>query len=335
MLHSFQGSPNDGYFPFGAVVLDKQGNVYGTTSGGGTNNAGTVFELTPPATSGGAWPEKLLLMFDGGAGGYSPQSKLVMDAAGNLYGTTFSGFSNGVVFELVAPDTAGGPWAERILHVFASPMDGANPQAGLLLRGGILYGTTYYGGMHGKGVVFRLVRKPGPWTETVLHSFTGIDGENPYAEVVSDSAGNLYGATTSGGTAACACGAVFELSPPTASGDPWQETTLYSFTRHSDGLAPYSALWRDKLGGLYGTVSRGGTDDAGKVFKLKPPTVAGGAWSYVVLHSFAFTGTYPSDGVTPLGTLILHNGALYGATAGGGLLGSDGFSNGVVFSIVP
>jgi uncharacterized repeat protein (TIGR03803 family) len=77
VLHSFQGSPNDGYFPFGAVVLDKQGNVYGTTSGGGTNNAGTVFELTPPATSGGAWPEKLLLMFDGGAGGYSPQSKLV------------------------------------------------------------------------------------------------------------------------------------------------------------------------------------------------------------------------------------------------------------------
>jgi uncharacterized repeat protein (TIGR03803 family) len=227
--------------------------------------------------------------------------------------------------------TSGGVWTERILHTFGTTAnDGVNPQAGLLLRGGVLYGTTYYGGTTGKGIVFQLVRKPGRWTETVLYNFTGPDGANPYAEVIADSAGNLYGTTTGGGTAACACGAVYELSPPATPGDPWHETTVYSFARHGDGYGPSSALWRDKLNNLYG-LDQGGTKGGGELFKLKPPSIPGAAWTLSVLHSFGSAG----DGNGAVGSLVLLNGVLYGTADAGGIIGSDGFPDGVVYSFVP
>src|ERR1700733_13909644 len=291
ILHSFQGAPLDGAGPFGALIFDYQGNLYGTTTSGGGGNGGSVFELSPPSTPGGAWTETVLWANSASdaTDGSQLYGKVVMDPEGNLYGTTYAGGSHGAgtVFELVAPKISGGHWTKRVLHDFgAVANDGANPWAGLLLRGGVLYGTTYRGGTVGQGIVFELVRKPGPWTESILYNFNGSGGGYPLAGLIADSAGNLYGTTGYKGSDPCACGTVYELSPPSAPGDPWQETTLHSFTGGGDGAFPRAELWRDKSGDLFGTASLGGKGGGsggggGTVFKLDPPLVSGGAWAFV------------------------------------------------------
>jgi uncharacterized repeat protein (TIGR03803 family) len=332
VLHSFDNA--DGATPYAGLIRDGAGNLYGTTSNGGANNAGVVFKVSPTGT------ETILYSFSGGADGENPYAGLVRDAAGNLYGTTAFGGAQcqegglvpgtcGVVFEL-SPEGA-----ETVLHAFAGhPTDGAAPNGDLIrVAGGNLYGTTANGGAFSPcsqgffracGTVFKL----GPTgTESVLYNFTGgPDGGNPLAGLIQDAAGNLYGTTVAGGVGSklCAggCGTVFKVAP---SGT---ETVLYSFTGGADGGQPTAGLISEAAGNLYGTTYGGGRSGAcfagggscGVVFKLSP------TGTYTVLHSF----TGGADGGNPDAGLIQDAaGNLYGTTYGGGAS-----SLGVVFELI-
>ena len=216
VLHSF-GNGVEGIYPYASLVFDTAGNLYGTTYTGGENN-GTVFELTP--TTGGGWTEQTLTNFLGSYGLYL-SAGLIIDVADNLYGTTPEGGSSrncgttacGTVFEL-SPNGSGG-WTEQSLHNFDNNgTDGAHPYDSLKFdSAGNLYGTTYAGGSYGVGMVFELTPQAGGgWTENVLHSFisNGTDGAYPYAGLIFDTVGNLYGTTYYGGT--YGGGTVFELT---------------------------------------------------------------------------------------------------------------------------
>jgi len=197
-----------------------------------------------------------------------PVAGLVADPLGNLYGTTLSGGSNGAgtVFEL-APNDHGG-WTETVLHSF-NYADGANPRSSLVFdSAGNLYGTTADGGASGAGTVFKLVLDShGAWNETILHSFTfnGVDGFYPYAGLISDSAGNLFGTTQSGG--ASGDGTVFELAPDGHGG--WAEKVLHRF-KNRPGALPSGNLVFGLLGHLYGTTSGDGQVTWGSVFEVAP-----------------------------------------------------------------
>jgi uncharacterized repeat protein (TIGR03803 family) len=264
-LYSFGKSTTDGHDPRAGVVRDMQGNLYGTTTYGGTatcefSGCGTVFELTASGT------ETILHRFDNnGRDGYQPSAGLVLDTKGNLYGTAINGGAYddcGIAFEL----TSSGK--EKILHSFGkTATDGCSPWAGLIRdTKGNLYGTTLYGGVHGDGTVFEVTPSG---TETILYSFggTATDGQNPYGVLVRDTEGNLYGTTIFGGAGDCqyGCGAVFEV---TLSGT---ETILHRFGETAtDGQGPDAGLVRDSEGNLYGTTTSGGTYGGGTVFEVKP-----------------------------------------------------------------
>jgi len=245
--------------------------------------------------------------------GAFPQADLVRDAAGNLYGTTSQGGAVtkcghcGIVFKV---DTAGN---ETVLHTFGSTGDGADPEAGLIQDAADnLYGTTTYGGASNFGTVFKV--DPTTRKETVLYSFTGgTDGEYPFADLIRDAAGSLYGTTWGGGTSrACyggGCGTVFKLD---ATG---KETVLYSFTGGADGANPTAGLVQDAAGNLYGTTEIGGSSGQGVVFKLDA------TGKETVLHSFA-GGV---DGASPHSALVRdEEGNLYGTTIAGGVFRSSG-----------
>lgn len=265
ILHSFQWNGIDGFGPFGGLVLDKKGNLYGTTAYGGAHGDGTVFELTPSGA------ETILYSFDwNGTDGYNPESTLLLDAEGNLYGTTSNGgtYGYGTVFKLTASGS------ETILHSFGASGDGYYPSAKLTFgKKGNLYGTTGTGGAYGYGTVFEL---PSSGSETILHSFNadGTDGTNPEAGLVLGKKGVLYGTTVSGGAfcSPAGCGTVFEL---TAKG---KESVLHSFGPVGDGYYPYGGLVLDKQGNLYGTTYDGGYETGecayfggcGTVFKVTP-----------------------------------------------------------------
>lgn len=266
VLYSFSGEP-DGSEPYGNLIFDADGNLYGTTQQGGSSDRGTVFELSPPTASGGAWTEAVLYSFESGEG--YPVGGLVFGWKGSLYGTTISGgFSIGTVFRLAKSKTG---WDEVVIHSF-NGADGREPNAGLIAdKAGNLYGTTAEGGsgpcFQGCGVAFELsppVAQGAGWSETVLHSFTGVgngDGFAPVAPLIFDSAGNLYGTTGGGGETGVVpcgygCGTVFEFSP--AGGGGWTESVLYSFTGGSDGAYPVAGLVFDSAGNLYGTTAFGG-----------------------------------------------------------------------------
>lgn len=327
ILYNFKGG-TDGAQPVAGLIFDGAGNLYGTTSGGGTGGYGTVFELTP--ISGGEWTEKVLYGFKGGySDGDSPFAGLVFDSTGNLYGTTGGGGSggNGTVFELTP--SSGGGWVETVIYNFTGGADGADPQAGLTWdAAGNLYGTTFYSG-DGAGVVFELSPSSGgTWTESVLYKFSGgADGSQPRAGVVFDQLGNLYGTTESGGPRRCAnrhpCGVVFKLA--LKSGNTWKESVIYDF--RDGGHAPVAGLVLDSTGNLYGTTSNGGPGDfcCGTVFKLAP--TSRGGWKETTLNSFTGgkIGAYPAAGV-----ILDAAGNLYGTTDEGGSANA-----GVVFEIAP
>jgi uncharacterized repeat protein (TIGR03803 family) len=262
VLHTFIGSPVDGAVPVAGVVRDSVGNLYGTTSSGGAYGNGVVFKLDRTGK------QTVLHAFTGGADGGDPLGDLILDGAGNLYGTTFYGGTGcgigcGVVFKL---NKAG---KLTLLHTFTGTPDGQDPHAGLLRDpAGNLYGTTSNGGAHGWGTVFKL-DKTGK--ETILYSFTGgVDGGRTRGSgLVWDPAGNFYGTTYSGGIGSChdnygaGCGVVFRVSKT------GKETVLHRFTG-ADGAQPMASLLRDAAGNLYGTTSKGGASDAGVVFKITP-----------------------------------------------------------------
>ena len=328
LIHNFNGDNGvDGGAPWAGLIVDAAGNLYGTTTMGGAYSYGAVFELLPK--TGGGWTERILHSFNNnGIDGYYPYAGLVFDAAGNLYGTTLNGgkYANGTAFELVPKS---GAWGERILHNFNNNgTDGYLPYAGLAIDGvGNLYGTTIYGGANDNGSVYKLTPTGRSWSETILHSFlkNGVDGAYPYAGLVFDSSGNLYGTTTGMNYN---YGTVFELLPQ--AGGTWQEQIIHSFTG-PDGYGPYSGLVIDVAGNVYGTTTGGGTYDGGAVFELSPQ--AGGGWSESVLHSFNDTG---KDGYDPYsGVVFDESGNLYGTTYDGGDGTGCNTGCGTVFELTP
>lgn len=319
VLHHFTQKVENGIFPDSSVIPDAQGNLYGTTSEGGTNDAGVVFELVRPAQEGGKWKELVLHRFTGGTDGGSPHGTLVFGPDGDLYGTAgFGGTSGaGIVFKL-HPDGSG-RWKETILFNFANDADGGYPYSTPIFdAAGNLYGTTLNGGNTGNGVVFELSPTGGrgaQWTETVLHSFDDAsDGVEPRMGVIMDAAGNLYGTTETGGS--IGYGAVYELSPPAGGRQTWSETLLHNFGFSPDGGTPgYSGLVLDNSGNLFGTTQTGGTLHNGVVFELSPPAKRDGAWTENVLHTFSDSpdGSQPEAGLT-----LATDGTLFGTTFFGG-----------------
>lgn len=318
VLHTFYEYASAGYGPWGDVILDSAGNVYGTTFLGPGGEGGGVFELMPEES--GVWAYKVLHVFNGDGGdGLSPQGNIIFDGAGNLYGVTWgSGSTNaGIVYEL-SPET-NGSWSENILYSFCSQSkckDGARPAGGVVSdAAGNLYGVAGYGA-NDSGVVYELTpANEGGWTEKVIHNFTGgADGYAPTGSLAFDADGNLYGTTYLGGTGACTngCGTVFKMRP--IAGGGWTEEVIYSFSSTSDGNYPDAGPTLDAQGNIYGTTIEGGTAGAGTVFELSPTT--NGTWTEKILYEFPalFLGTVgPESGV-----ILDSSGNLYGTTQGGG-----------------
>jgi uncharacterized repeat protein (TIGR03803 family) len=332
VLHIF-GSGTDGAVPRAGLVFDSRGDLYGTTLEGGTYGFGTVFELSP--SIGGDWTETVLYNFsNAGSDGSGPLSSLIFDGAGNLYGTTGGGGTNGsgTVFEL--SPAAEGIWNETTLHSFnRNGIDGVDPSSGLTFNAaGSLFGTTSSGGSetgcsnYGCGIVFELTPDgDSAWTETVLYTFTstGTGGYSPgRSGVVLDSAGNLYGTTVLGGT--YGLGTAFELSA--ASGGVWKIKWLHGFGLGNDAGYPANGVTIDALGNLYGTAEGSICTFYSTAFELSEE---GGRWSEQVLHNLAGL----TDGGCPSSGLALDAaGDMFGTTDNGGG-GSD--PGGTVFEIKP
>ena len=320
VIHSFRSSSQtDGVSPCSGVVADAKGALYGTTIQGGKYGHGSVYKLVPPTTDGGAWKQNILYSFVGNGDGIGPEGGLFLDPhSGKIYGTTGSGGAqgSGVAFELAPPTKAGVPWVQSVLYAFTGLTDGGQPQNGLTSDGkGAFYGTTYLGGRHASGTVFRLSPRPrGGWIEAVLYNFNADgNGDHPQPGGLSiDETGAIYGTTQSGGTGA---GTVFQLSPPLANGGPWTEKDIYTFTAVGDGNQPLGTLVRDSAGALYGATLGGGQYGMGTIFQLSPPSASGGSWTEEVLYSF-FSVT---DGYFPIaGVVFDSSGALNGVTENGG-----------------
>lgn len=340
-LYSFKGqNGDDGAGPDSPVVIGSDGTLYGTTISGGPYNfcqvlgsyygCGIVFSLKPHPTVQPSpltpWIETQIYQFTLDPDGAYPRNNIVFDAAGNLYGTGANGGTFlGVVWQL-SPSHGG--WSETPIFTFTdiyNPL-GAAPESGVVFGpDGNLYGTTSAWGYNESGccgAVFQLVRSGGQWTANALYDFTnGADGSTPYAGVISDAAGNLYGATTTGG--ANNGGTVFELS--TDGNGSYNYQTVYSFTGTAgQATGPYANLTLDSSGNLYGTTYLDGRYGWGSVFKLSP---SHGNWTYTSLHDF----TGGVDGASPRCTLVFDiHGNLYGTTTIGGTNGQ-----GVIFEITP
>ncbi len=311
IIYSFSGG-TDGANPQGGVVLDTNGNLYGVTPGGGTTGGGTVFELSP---SNGTWAKTVLYSFSAKQGdvGY-PDSNLVFDGKGNLYGICFIGGANGAggIFEL-SPGS-NGTWSEKVIYSFVGGVDSMYIGSPLTIDGaGNLYG--YHNS--GYGSIFELeAGSNGTWTEKILHSFSGgNDGTIQYGDQLSvDGSGNLYGQARVGPHD---FGIVFELVRG-ATGS-WTEKILHSFTGGADGSAGVgSRILRDPNGNLFGISSW-------SVFELVPGS--NGTWTEKIPYTF----TGGSDGAYPESGLIMDaSGKLYGATYEGG-----GAHRGTIFELTP
>lgn len=309
VLYNFCAQNGCGENPHSGLVFDASGNLYGT-AGAGANGSGVVFELTP--NGDGTWSQTVLYSFcalSGCVDGSGPDfSNLVLDAAGNVYGTTEGGgaYGYGTIFELVPG--AGGTWTEKVVHSFGKGKDGRYPHTGLAIDGaGDLYGTTVYGGpSRDAGIVFELIpHSGGNWTEKILHHFCAVlgchDGRWPLAGVTLDSKGHVYGATLSGGphSGGCrhGCGVVFQLSG--SQKGKWTEIVLYAFQgrKLKNGSAPDVDLTLDTAGNVYGATSD-------RIFEL----VKKNGWAEKML--------YKGYGSSAL--VIDTAGSLYGATGHSG-----------------
>lgn len=289
VLYSFQGGA-DGALPVAGLIRGAKGELYGATVEGGAAGHGTIFKLDATGT------EIVLHHFRSADGSY-PDASLLRDASGNLYGATLEGGASnaGTVFML------GRNREETVLHSFTGA-DGRFPYSyGGLIRdaNGNFYGTSLAGGASDQGVVFKL---NAAGREIILHTFAGgTDGGYPYAGLVMDEKGNLYGTTYMGG--ASGQGTIFRVT------QGGKETVLYSFTGAADGGNPAARLLRDKKGNFFGTTYYGGASNSGVVFKLDKNH------NLTVLHSL----DYANDGGYPTARLIRDaNGNLYGTASAGG-----------------
>jgi len=320
VLHTFTGP--DGLTPYSGVTLDRGGNLYGTTYGGGASGLGTVYQLK---RHGSSYIHNQIHAFTGGNDGEQPLGGLIFGPDGALYGTTSGGgVTAGTVFTLRPPVTACHtalcPWTETLLYDVGG-FNGIQPSYGQVAfdQSGNIYGTTAFGGLQEYGDVYQLRRSGDGWTAKELYAFGDPDAMYPGHNVVLDSAGNLYGTTDEGG--AYSEGTVFQLVP---SGSGWSENILVSFGVPSAGLGgfPVAGLIMDRAGNFYGGTV--GDSLAASVFELSP---SGTGWQIAVLHSFAISGN--AEGA--FGNLVLdNNGNLYGTTRS---LGAYGLGN--IFRLSP
>ena len=263
----------------GLPAVDKNGDLYGTTYGGGANDSGIIFKLTAPRTGRGTWTQIVLYNFPSDIHGIS----VVIDNDGSLYGAAGGPSTRGLIFRLTPPILGDGPWTYDTLYTFKSGADGDAIQGNLAFDAeGNLYGATELGGGSGCdcGTVFELKRPTksgGKWRFSVLYTFTGSpDGAEPFAGVTFDQKGNLYGTTNFGGL--LGAGAVYRLTPPEKKGRPWTETVLHSFGQSSSmGSNPGGPVVFGGSGNMYGTTGAGGDLNCqsgygcGVVFELSPP----------------------------------------------------------------
>ncbi len=351
VIHAFNFLAGDGSAPYAGLIADKAGNLYGTTSSGGTGvgQGGTVFELSPDGSSG--WSETILYNFCQSGypcvdGNYL-EDTLTMDAAGNLYGTTEAGGTGGapggggagVVFELSPPMQQVGAWTETVLYNFCSDyinsvcLDGAFPYSNVIFDTlGNIYGTTSAGGAENGGIVFELSPGSAGYTENVIHTFCSnyrnglcLDGFYPDGGLTFDKSGNFWGTTSEGGTSpqGDGSGMIFKLSPGTKG---WAETTVYNFGLPQP-TTPLTAVTLDSAGNIYGTLARNGVHkNSGGLFQW---TRSNG------LREIEFKGV---DGASPNGTILIDSSGrgFFGTTTLGG---KDGLDNdlgaGVVYHVSP
>jgi uncharacterized repeat protein (TIGR03803 family) len=314
ILYTFTGG-SDGSGPTGSLIFDAAGNLYGTTDAGGVNDGnggkGVVFELSP--ASGGGWTETALYAFQGGSDGEVPFGGVIFDAAGNLYGTTnFGGAHNkGTVYEL--SPVAGGGWTEQVLYSFGKGNDAALPNGGLVFdSAGNLYGTTSSGGSQNLGTVFQLSPVAGGgWTETVILNGTALYGGSFNGSVTLDNSGNFYVPAPTGSSSNA--GSVYRVTH-TLSG--WHHGVIYSFLGGADGSEPVAGLTFRAPNILFGTTEGGGTFSSGTAFEL---TRTGSTWNKTILHDFGVTS---KDGLFPtIPFTIGATGQLYGTNGSGGTAG--------------
>jgi uncharacterized repeat protein (TIGR03803 family) len=322
LLHALRGG-KDVSTPVGNIVFDAAGNLYGAATGGGANNLGGIFKLSPAEE--GNWTETVIHSFAGGSDGEVPQAGLTIDAAGNLYGTTSLGGANGLglVFEL-SPDSHSG-WTETVLYNFQGSPDGAAPWGEVSFDSqGNIFGTTTGGGNNNSGSVYELAPNgSGGWNESVIYGgFKNAQIGYPRSELLLASAGNIFGVGQGDGEG----GEVFHL---TQNNDgSWTETAIFTFGAHS-GVNPYGGLVTDAEGNLYGTTPSGGFYDLGTIYRLSPGS--GSTWTHTTIHSFAAEGR--GDGENPEAGLTQGEPGVYYGTAFGELY--EGTEAGTVFTIKP
>lgn len=322
-----------GEIPYGQLLMDPQGNLYGAASAGGPGNSGTIFQLSPNGSGG--WNYTTLYQCGTTNECTVPMGSLVMDQSGDLYGVTY--FGN--VFEL-SPNGSG-MWTATLVHAFNGGVDGNAPSPLTLDAAGNLYGANATGGTNNLGYIFELSPTIGGWSLIHLHDFSGSDGAESIntagqqiAALIQDADGNLYGTTAAGGsgtTCQGGCGVVFKLQNQSGT---WNETVLHSFTGN-DGAAPDAALLLDATGMLYGTTTSGGSNGKGVLFRMQQSSAS---WRMQILHNF--TGIH-LDGAYPNAALTMDDaGNLFGATLAGGanLQGCQVMSDtgcGTVFELSP
>jgi hypothetical protein len=325
ILYRFHGSSNN---PAAGIIFDRAGNIYGTTLGTRNDcNQGNVFELTP--NSQGGWTETVLYSFDCANSGYNPQSDLVFDEQGDLFGTAQTS-----VFELIPK--GGGKWKEVTVHDFKGQPDGQQTTSAVAIdSSGNLWGTTQAGGtkrcgyqdLRGCGIVYKFApENGGKWSETAVYEFARGSGNavNPSNAFLMKTPEDFLATSSGGGDGS---GAVFEL---TQSGKKWTQQVLYRFLGYPDGAYPIGQLKTNSTGGLLGVTYDGGKSDLGTIFEIEPSN--GNAWKEKILHHFSGGG----DGAYPIAGVISDSkGHFYGTTTTGGTGTACNAGCGTVYEITP
>jgi uncharacterized repeat protein (TIGR03803 family) len=311
--HDFSGTGSDGNAPVSELIADSKGNLYGTTEMGGSYQNGTLYRITLPTSMSGNASYKTLHSFKPGECA-APEGAVLIGSDGAFYGTTNAGgmFGDGTVYR-IDPTS----FTLKTLHIFrekASAGDGYNPSGGLTVGpGGLLYGTTGFGGAYGYGTVFAISPKGASVSYSTIHSFGAPgDGAEPYQGRLVSSGSYLYGMTESGGTSN-GFGVVYEM---VLSGSTWNETVLHQFgTVTGDAYGPTNGLAIDTSGNLYGC-GQGGHYAKGAVFELTP---SAGSSGYRIIESFGAHSGEPS--VASCALVLDSTGRLIGTSSGGGTYG--------------
>lgn len=331
-----------------APVADRAGNLYATSSSGGTSGEGFVYELVAPSSPQAKWSFRNIIDFDGQTVSL-PFGRLATDGAGNLYGVSYYGgkYSWGALYELLKPVPPAKRWQLKLVHSFnngSDPDAGVTPYAGVTFGpDGTIYGTTLGGGAIGVGTVYTLSPpdQAGKRSYRTIHQFRGLDtigGRNdglyPESNLVLDGNGNLIGTTYDGNYSGLneQLGTIYELSPPVGGAGDWSFRILHRFRGRNDGAFPSGELMEDGAGDIFGTTPVGGTTNNGTAFELTPRNDGSPDWTFQTIASF---GTSAGDVYAPMdGVSIDQQGRLFGAANGGGGKYTPGCGGGV-FRLTP